>query len=67
MVYLILPLNKEVDIEGKHGNESAAYAEVAETELAETEVAETEVAETELAETELVDVVEAATQDITKK
>jgi hypothetical protein len=60
MVYLILPLNKEVDIEGKHGDESAAYAEVAETEVAETELAETELAVD-------VDVVEAATQDITKK
>jgi hypothetical protein len=33
MVYLILPLNKEADIEGKHGDKSEAEAEVEDAEV----------------------------------
>jgi hypothetical protein len=58
MVYLILPLNKEADIEGKHGDVSKAEAEDAAATAAEVKVVAAKAAN---------DAIDDATRDISKK
>ena len=61
MVYLILPLNKEADIEGKHGDVPKAEAEAEDAVATAAEVKA--VAATKAAN----DAIDDATRDISKK